>query len=159
VPEVIWRAGMDIEPVDVNDPVRTRWLESLVWPGEDDRLARLRAAIEVARRDPPPVFAGDMLDGIGRFLAEAPLTATVVVFHSAVLNYVARDDRKTFVDEMSALDVVWLANEGIGVVPGSRELLDQDEQKVHSADFLLTKNGTPVAWTDPHGRWVELRSS
>jgi len=41
--EVAWRAGLDLEPIDVRDPGPTAWLEALVWPGEGDRLTLLRA--------------------------------------------------------------------------------------------------------------------
>jgi hypothetical protein len=42
LPEVVWRAGLDLEPVDVRDDDAVRWLELLVWPGEEYRLADLR---------------------------------------------------------------------------------------------------------------------
>lgn len=32
LPEVVWRAGIDLDPIDVADPGSGRWLESLVWP-------------------------------------------------------------------------------------------------------------------------------
>ena len=48
-PEIIWRAGLDLNPLDVRNPEDTDWLETLVWPGQDARLARLRAAIAVAQ--------------------------------------------------------------------------------------------------------------
>ena len=55
VPEVAWRAGLDLNPLDVTDDDDVRWLECLIWPGETGRRERLAAAIETARRDPPPV--------------------------------------------------------------------------------------------------------
>ncbi len=42
LPEVVWRAGSDLDPIDVQDEDAVRWLEALIWPGEGDRLARLR---------------------------------------------------------------------------------------------------------------------
>jgi hypothetical protein len=50
---VAWRAGLDLEPIAVDDDAHVAWLEALVWPGEGDRLARLRAALRIAREDPP----------------------------------------------------------------------------------------------------------
>jgi hypothetical protein len=47
--EVAWRAGLDLEPVDLHDQDGTAWLEALVWPEEHDRLKLLRQAIDVAR--------------------------------------------------------------------------------------------------------------
>jgi hypothetical protein len=44
----LWRAGLDLEPIDLHNQDGVAWLESLVWPGENDRLNLLRQAIEVA---------------------------------------------------------------------------------------------------------------
>ena len=62
LPEVVWRAGIDLEPIDLDDESAVRWLEALVWPEEQDRLERLRGAIEVARRHRPRVIRGDLLE-------------------------------------------------------------------------------------------------
>ena len=53
-PRVVWRAGLDINPVDLADPAEVAWLETLVWPEQTDRLARLRAAIMIATEQKPP---------------------------------------------------------------------------------------------------------
>jgi len=62
VPDIAWRAGLDLNPLDVTCEDDVRWLSCLVWPGESDRQDRLAAAIASARRDPPPVHRG----GTGR---------------------------------------------------------------------------------------------
>ena len=89
VPEVAWRAGLDLNPLDVTDDDDVRWLECLVWPGETGRRERLAAAIETARRDPPPVHRGDLLTDLVALARQAPPGATLVIYHSAVLAYVA----------------------------------------------------------------------
>ena len=55
VPEVTWRAGLDLNPLDVTSDDDMHWLECLIWPGEEGRLARLRAAIATARIAAPDV--------------------------------------------------------------------------------------------------------
>ena len=52
-PRVVWRAGLDLNPVDLADPAEVAWLEALVWPEQTDRLARLRAAIMIAAEQKP----------------------------------------------------------------------------------------------------------
>lgn len=52
LPEVVWRAGIDLHPLDVRDRTSMRWLEALVWPEQGFRHTRLNAAIAVARSDP-----------------------------------------------------------------------------------------------------------
>jgi Uncharacterized protein conserved in bacteria (DUF2332) len=72
LPEVVWRAGIDVEPLDLEDAESVRWLEALVWPEHRDRLERLRTAIAVARRDPPRLVRADLLEGTEALALEAP---------------------------------------------------------------------------------------
>lgn len=46
--DVVWRRGLDLEPVRVHDGDDVAWLEALVWPEEQDRGDRLRKALAVA---------------------------------------------------------------------------------------------------------------
>jgi hypothetical protein len=92
--QIVWRRGLDLNPVDINDREQASWLESLVWPEQTGRAARLRAAIEIARPAPTLVLRGDLLTDLPTLAASAPPDATLVIFHSAVLGYlVARGDR------------------------------------------------------------------
>jgi hypothetical protein len=79
VPAIAWRAGLDLNPLDVTSDDDARWLSCLVWPGEGDRAQRLRAAISAARRDPPVVHRGDLLTDLPALAAQAPADATLVV--------------------------------------------------------------------------------
>jgi hypothetical protein len=85
VPEIAWRAGLDLNPLDVTSDDDMRWLACMVWPDEGDRAERLAAAVATARRSPPPVYRGDLLTDLPALVAQAPAGATVVVYHSAVL--------------------------------------------------------------------------
>jgi hypothetical protein len=53
-------------------------------------------------------------------LAQIPREATLVVFHSAVLAYVSKDERQSFAAALAAEShrrtVVWLSNEAPGVL-------------------------------------------
>jgi hypothetical protein len=153
---VAWRHGLDLHPVDLHDDAGQRWLEALVWPGQTSRLVGLRAALEVARRDPPTVTRGDLRRDLLRVAAGAPADATLVVFHTAVLAYVSDpDERAAFADAVAALGARWVANERPSVIPGVPDRLARDER--HRTDFLLCLDGQPVAWTDGHGaaiRWL-----
>lgn len=117
MPEVVWRAGLDLDPLDPTDPGTVDWLETLIWPEHEDRRARLRAAIALARQDPAPVHRGDLLTDLRTVADQAPRDATPVVFHSQVLVYVAdAADRARFVETVSALPGHWISNEGTGVL-------------------------------------------
>ena len=149
VPEVAWRAGLDLNPLDVTDDDDVRWLECLLWPGESDREARLAAAIETARRQPPEVRRGDLLADVPAVTSQAPRDATLVIFHSAVLAYVSPPLRADFARTVQGLGAVWLSNEAPRVLPGIAAPGGDDR------GFLLVRDGRRVvARTDPHGNWI-----
>jgi len=148
-PVIAWRAGLDLNPLDVTRDDDVRWLSCLVWPGEGDREERLAAAIASARRDPPPVHRGDLLTDLPALAAQAPAGATLVIFHSAVLAYVAPRDRDRFARIVCGLAAVWLSNEAPGVVPGL------PPAEFRAGTFVLGHGGrTPLAFADGHGTWL-----
>jgi hypothetical protein len=150
VPEVIWRAGLDLNPLDVTSAEDMHWLECLVWPGEAGRAERLAAAIETARREPPRVYRGDLVTDLPDLVRQAPPAATLVIFHSAVLAYVGVADRARFAATVSGLGAAWLSNEAPGVLSGVANPLQDGD------GFVLVRDGvTPVAVTDPHGTWLD----
>ncbi|HET6870407.1 MAG TPA: DUF2332 domain-containing protein [Solirubrobacteraceae bacterium] len=155
--EVAWRAGLDLNPVDLRDDAEVRWLEALVWPGEEYRLPRLRAACEVARGVSPRVVRGDLRVDLPALAAEAPAHATLVVFHTAVLAYV-RDpgDREAFARSVASCGAVWIANEGAHNIPGVAAPTDGHPDP---AAFLLCVDAESVAWTDGHGTWIDWLSA
>ncbi len=154
--EVAWRAGLDRRPLDLESPEEVRWLEALVWPGEEYRIPRLRAAIEIARADPPRLVLGDLRRDLGALAAEAPADATLVVYHTAVLAYVPEaEERAAFARSVAQLGAVWIANEGIENIPNA-PTEPFGESARHDA-FLLCVNGQPIAWTDSHGTWIDWR--
>ena len=149
LPQVIWRAGLDINPLDVNNDDDVRWLGCLLWPGEGDREQRLAAAVATVRRDPPPVHRGDLLDDLPALAAQAPAEATLVVYHTSVLAYVTMDKRRQFAAAVAGLGAVWLSNEGPGVVP------DLPLPPYGGSPSVLARDGrTLLAFADPHGTWL-----
>src|SRR6202162_1759538 len=50
VPRIVWRRGLDLNPIDLRSDEDVAWLKTLVWPGQEERACNLRAAIDVARR-------------------------------------------------------------------------------------------------------------
>lgn len=154
VPEVIWRAGIDINPIDIRDRENLQWLETLIWPEHEVRRQRLHSAAAVVAADPPMLVAGDLNQEIGRLARLAPPEATLVIFHSAVLVYLTRLERQQFVDQVSALECVWLSNEGLPVLPEITARIPTRTAPQKGA-FVLARNGCPVALTGPHGQYSQ----
>jgi hypothetical protein len=153
LPTIAWRRGIDLAPIDIGSEAETAWLETLVWPGQEARAERLRAAIDVARAEPPQIVRGDLLTAdLAAVMAEAPVHATPVVFHSAVLGYVAsRVDRERFASRMRRSGAVWISNELPGVFP---DIAKAAPAPPRPGLFLLALDGRPLAWTGPHGQSI-----
>jgi hypothetical protein len=145
IPAITWRAGLDLNPLDVTSDDDVRWLSCLVWPGEGDRGLRLEAAIAAARRDPPAVYRGDLLTDLPALAAQAPADATLVIYHSSVLYQVAPDRREQFAGTVRGLGAAWLSSEAPGVLPGTAAPAPDDQMCV------LARDGRVIAYADSHG--------
>ena len=154
MPQIVWRAGLDLNPLDAADPEQSSWLEMLVWPERTERLDGLRGALRVAAARKPRVIKGNLnSDVLAALCREAPANATLVVFHTAVLAYVLdQKDRRAFADTVTSLCPYWICNESPRVMPDRSEGIDQPSQ---AGWFLLSVNRKPVAWTEPHGAAIE----
>lgn len=148
VPRVVWRAGLDLNPLDVTDPDDVSWLDALIWPEQAHRRARLRAAAAVAAADPPLLVRGDLVDDLPALAARAPADATLVVFHTSVLYQVPRPRRDAFVRLVRELPGHWVANEGSEVL--RYDALPEPPNDAHHN--VLALDGKPLAWARGHGQ-------
>jgi hypothetical protein len=148
IPAIAWRAGLDLNPLDVTSDEDARWLSCLVWPGESDRAERLAGAIAAARRDPPAVHRGDLVTDLAALAATAPADATLVIFHSSVLYQVAPEQRERFAATVGGLGAVWLSGEAPGVVPGT------EGPARDGMSYVVARDGEPIAQADSHGAWL-----
>jgi hypothetical protein len=154
IPDVVWRAGLDLNPLDVTDPADIAWLDALIWPEHTHRRARLRAAAAVAAAEPPLLVRGDLVDDLPALATQAPAGATLVVFHASVMFYVPAPRRQAFVTVVRDLPGHWIANEGPDVLPHGA-LPKPPADALHN---VLALDGKPLAWTRPHGQamiWFE----
>jgi hypothetical protein len=148
--EVVWRAGLDLNPLNVANDDDVRWLQALVWPGEGERARLLAKAIAVARHDPPRVVKGDLRRDVKALAAQAPKDATVVVFHTAVLAYVREAaDRAAFAESVKRIGAQWVSNESANLF----QVADMPGRPW--GRFFLSLNGLPQAYTDAHGTAID----
>jgi len=87
------RIGIDRAPIDVCTENGLRLLESFVWPGQDERVERLHAAVEAVRADPPAIVAGDILEVLPGVLEALPRDGLTLVFQTGVFEYMTTDAR------------------------------------------------------------------
>jgi hypothetical protein len=112
LPRIGRRVGIDIDPVDLRDHTAVAWLMACV-PPEVSALSRLAAAIEVARRHPPPIVAGDVVATLPGVLAGLPSSMPVVVTDAYLAVFLARDQRARLFDVLASAGrsrpVTWLS--------------------------------------------------
>jgi hypothetical protein len=147
VPDVRWRAGLDLSPLDVASDEDVRWLGCLLWPGERGRGQRLADAVTAARRDPPAVHRGDLLTDLPALARQAPSGATLVIYHSAVMGYLSDAERRQFAETVRGLDAVWLSND-------TAQTPDAPVPASSDSSFQIVRDGHLLATTDPHGTWL-----
>jgi hypothetical protein len=129
------------------------WLETLVWPEQENRAQNLRLAISVARTDPPTVHRGDLRADLPVLAALAPKHMQLVVYHSAVIGYISsRSERDAFAETVRQIGAVWISNEAAFVFPQFASAAPPPPSPGH---FLLAVDTKPVAWVGPHGQSIE----
>lgn len=153
LPDIVWRRGLDLNPISLDDEDQRAWLETLIWPEHLDRRQRLRAAIDVALRVRPRVDEGDLLTRLADIAHEAPSDATLVITHSAVLAYLNDDQRAEAQRAMRATGARIVSLEGVDVVPDITMSLPTE----FHADrrFVLALDGEPLGLAAPHGGTFE----
>ena len=150
LPEVAWRAGLDLSPLDVTNPADFAWLDALIWPEHTHRRARLRAAAAIAAGEPPLLVRGDVVDALPGLAAQAPANATLVVFHTSVMYQVPKPRREAFVRMVRGLPGHWISNEAPDVM--TYDALPVPPDGV--LNNVLALDGTPLAWTRSHGQAI-----
>ncbi|MBN8552534.1 MAG: DUF2332 family protein [Caulobacterales bacterium] len=85
---IVGRQGVDLNPLDPTRPETARRLTAYVWADQRERLARLEAALEIARAFPPPLTAADGAEWLERVLTPEPVPGVCrVVMHTIALQY------------------------------------------------------------------------
>ena len=155
MPEVVWRAGIDLSPIDVQDSADRAWLETLVWPGEDVRAERIAAAADIVAADPPLLLAGDAAQRLGELVASAPPQATLVITTPGVLVYLPREARKALIGAIRSSGGRWVTIDPVRLHEGWSS--GEGSSGVDGA-FAVGLDGDQVADADPLGRWWEWRA-
>lgn len=155
MPDIVWRAGIDLAPLDARDDRDRRWLQGLVWPGEEGREQRVRAALDIAAADPPRLIAGDALERIDALAAEAPPGATLVITTPGVLVHIPREARTALVERIRGLDARWVTIDPPAVLGDVWQPAVVAEEWT---GFVVALDGDVRAAADPLGRWWEWRT-
>ncbi|WP_199261206.1 DUF2332 domain-containing protein [Paracoccus binzhouensis] len=143
--------GVDLNPLDpAADGFR---LMAYVWPDQQDRLARLRAAFAVAAAHPPCVERGDAGDWLESRLAEAGAHGRLV-YHTVAAQYFPQATR----DRIEAA----LRQAGAradAAHPLAHFAMENDGGEGAGLHLRLWAGGAMRAWdlgrADFHARWID----
>ena len=149
--EIAGTAGVDLSPVD---PIAERErLLAYVWPDQPFRLARLEGALDLAVADPPIIEQAAADEWLDRHLPPEPEPGCCrVVLHTVAFQY--------FPDEAQARIKARLRDAGAQAheaAPLAWLRLEKLAQDAHFSLRLRTwpGEGRLLAWSHPHGNWVE----
>jgi hypothetical protein len=166
--EVAWRCGLDLNPLDVREAEAREWLRALVWPEQPERLQLLDAALELARRDPPPIVQGDLVDDLPSVAERAPDEAALTVVSTWTLAYLEAPRRRAFLAELDRLAAslgrpIWLgaieaesvvASLEIGLAEKPADGFGPSTLSLHRFGPDGARQHRLLATVQPHGRWI-----
>ncbi len=147
------RHGCDLFPIDINRPGDLGRLKSYVWPDQMQRMARLEAALAVARAAGLKVQRIDAETFVFERLLDRREGCAFVLFHSIMWQYLPERTRQGIKSLISAAGeavtsadpIYWLRMENALQGPGAELRLTSwpgDEERL-------------LARCDFHGRWIE----
>jgi hypothetical protein len=154
-PEIIYRIGLDLHPVDASDEAATRWLRALIWPEHKERRELLDAALSVARANPVQIITGDAAEALPDLFADAPDDAVLCVYHSYALNQMPQNIHTQTLAALeshaSQRDFFRVSQEWYG---------GQDQPHLHLFSYRHGQMETELlAYCESHGRWIEWLQS
>jgi len=150
MPEIVWRAGIDLAPLSAATERDLRWLDVSVPPEAVERRKRARDAAAIVRADPPTLVAGDATAALSALAATAPTGVSLVILTAGTLVYLPRAAREAFAAEVARLGAHWLSFEAAGMVS-----LAGGQQP---GSFVLGLDGVAFATASPHGDSLNWRS-
>ena len=166
--QIVARQGIDLAPIDVDDPAAVRWLRACLWPHDAERRARFDAAVSIARTQHwPRAAVTDAAAAIAAWRKRLPDDVLPVVFNSWVLSYFDAALLRRHVDVV--LDLV--ARHGVAWISAENPTLSRTwwpDKPATTADSLPNATSWTVARPDgsggigwrlaatshAHGRWM-----
>jgi hypothetical protein len=155
LPRVVERVGLDPHPIDATSEDGALTLLCFLWPDQDQRIARARAAIDTARDHPAELRqVQDTAQALGEVLEEPTAEGVgTVVQHSIVWQYIPTDMRWAVTGGIEAAGERASAGRPLAWIR-----YEPDEwNRLRAAVWLRTWPGGAdrlVAHVDFHGRWL-----
>ena len=148
--EIVSRAGVDINPIDLRDADQLRWLRALIWPEHVERHQLLQDAAAELEASPVQLHRGDAAERLPALITNAPADAALVVYATIALYQFGEDGRDRVMHalaEQSRERPIWFAT-----------------MEGRPTELTLTRfqhglgERRRLATASPHGWWIEWAS-
>lgn len=147
--EILTRTGLDLNPIDLEDPDGGNWLVALIWPEHTERRTRLEKAIEIAKQVPMRMVEGDATDTLPGVLSSLPDGDPVVVMNSMALMQFGGTQRESLYRTIEqAASTRPLRRVSFEILAAG------DEWVTIAAD--AGRGLAQIGQAHPHGEWIEL---
>ena len=148
--DVASRVGVDLNPIDLNDPDQLRWLRALIWPEHVERHQRLLDVAAEQQVSPVQLHRGDGADLLPDLIASAPPpdAAALVVYATVALYQFGRERVERIqatLRDASHERPIWLA-----LMEGS-----QPTRLSITRYQAGTEHRQELGRSSPHGWWIE----
>jgi hypothetical protein len=179
LPPISWRAGIELSPVDLDDPAARAWLLACA-PPESSALTRLAAAIQVTRQSPAEIIAGDVVEALPGVLDGIPPDLPVVVTDAYLAVFLPPAQRAKLIAVLSnasrSRSVTWISLDPlVPLGPSGRDsvqglalpdslIADYQRDGVFAvlgarAFDRATEGGRLLGRSHPSGQWIEWLSA
>ncbi len=151
-PVIAGRVGLELHPVNLDNPDESLWLQALVWPDQTERLKRLRNAMELAKRHPIEIVSGDVLETLESVLSTIPEGATPCIYHSFVLYQFSHE---SILELEEKLKMASHRNDLFCIGMGNR---DKKEVEIWLDTYSNgERNEETLAICQGHGAWIDWK--
>lgn len=152
LPHIAAREGVDLYPLDPQNPDDLLRMTAFLWPDQPERLALTRAAAAIMDA---PVSQGDAIDWLEKRLDTAPSGHLHLIQHTVAWQYFPRHAQirgRRLIEEAGAAashdrPLAWLAMETDGDTKGALGALLT--LRLWPGDIMLR-----LGRADFHGRWI-----
>ena len=155
--EIAGRLGCDLLPIDARDPASRERMLAYIWPDQTARLARAKAALNLAAREGVAVEAADAALFAARRLPLAAPDRVRVLMHSIFWQYLPAPTAAAVRQAVARA-----AGEATRASPFAWLRMEAEAGEMRGAVVRLSlwpqgPVDASIAVVDFHGRWLEWR--
>lgn len=151
-PKIASRVGLELNPVNLDDPDQRDWLRALVWPDTHGRFERLEAALKVYASERPEIRIGSALDLLPDAIRAIPEDQRICVYHSYVV-YQFSSEMKEALESLLILAGLRRPIWRVGIEGGPDGSNTIEMTRYHDG----IRDAQTLALCHPHGAWLDWR--